>query len=446
MFCCLVDPAEPPNADALEAVANACSPRVMRCNRRTVIFDACGLRHILGSSAVIVNEVAQLAGRHGVAPNVVIAVTMTTAWILAASGVSGVVVRGAEQAKALNALRLHVLSCLGPEAWGLGPVPPVFGSLSRWGLHTLGDLARLPEAEVRTRLGELGARLHQAARGLDAGPLVPQVEPAAFRERIELEWPIEGLEPLSFVLSRLCESLSVALERADRGAVTITTRLRLVTRQTHERVLHLPAPMRDAKVLRTLILLDLESHAPSAAIDVVELDFGVTPGRIVQGSLLTRALPSDEQLSTLLARLGALMGETRVGAPMLPDAHDERVVKMKAFAPAEAGKRPGGRAGECLPAHPLDCLPASLQRYRRPIPIGMTIERGRPMAVRSHSRAVAGGRVLASGGPWRTSGRWWAFDASRWDRDDWDIELPDGVYRAARDRTTGQWEIEGALD
>ena len=63
----------------------------------------------------------------------------------------------------------------------------------------------------------------------------------------------------------------------------------------HERTLNLPAPMRDSKVLRTLIVLDLESNPPHAGIDEVTIEVGVVPGRIVQGSLLDRALPSPEQ-------------------------------------------------------------------------------------------------------------------------------------------------------
>ena len=41
-------------------------------------------------------------------------------------------------------------------------------------------------------------------------------------------------------------------------------RLHLVTRVIHERSLELPAPMKDARTLRTLLLLDLESHPPPA--------------------------------------------------------------------------------------------------------------------------------------------------------------------------------------
>ena len=63
------------------------------------------------------------------------------------------------------------------------------------------------------------------------------------------------------------------------------------------------------------------------------------------------------------------------------------------------------------------------------------------------ARGLAGGRVVACAGPWRTSGRWWTLDRAGWDRDEWDVELADGgVYRLARDRATGQWEIEGVVD
>jgi protein ImuB len=490
MFCCIRDLANPPQLSALEEIARACSPRIERWRKDSVLVDACGLQRVIGPAPMIASEVERLALARGMTVRVAIASTMTAAALLCSGRKQTTIVPAGREAAALAPLRIGLLSelsePLGPVALGLGPVyvGACLTSFLRWGLHTLGDLARLPEADVRTRLGDVGARLHQAARGLDAAPLVPMDEPVRFYERLELEWPIEGLEPLSFVLSRLCESLSEALERADRGAVSVTTRLRLVTRATHERVLTLPAPMRDARVLRGLILLDLESHGPAAAIDTVEVELGVTPGLIIQGSLLTRALPSPEALTTLIARLRALMGESRVGAPVLPETYDERLVMMQPFAPAagpsrlraegasaslavasaEAGPKAQGpregSEGAFLGPVALGLGPC-LRRYRLPIAISMTLDRGAPIRVRSVSRTVAGGPVLTSAGPWRSSGRWWdttdeRADASEsrrslgeggmWDQDHWDIELPDGVYRVARDRATGRWAIEGAID
>ena len=65
--------------------------------------------------------------------------------------------------------------------------------------------------------------------------------------------------------------------------------------------------MRDPKTLRTLVLLDLESHPPAAPIDRVQVRLEPTPGRVLQWTLFDRAQPAPEQVATLMARLTALM-------------------------------------------------------------------------------------------------------------------------------------------
>ncbi len=116
--------------------------------------------------------------------------------------------------------------------------------------------------------------------------MVPWVDEMPFEAALELEWPIEGLEPLSFVLARLLEPLAERLERADRGAAVLYTSLRLTSRTVFTRTLQLPAPMRDPKTLRTLILLDLESHPPDAPIDIVRVFIEPTPAKVLQWTLL----------------------------------------------------------------------------------------------------------------------------------------------------------------
>ena len=191
---------------------------------------------------------------------------------------------------------------------------------------------------MAARLGQDGVAWQRRAWGEDPRPLLPAVPEERFEQALDLEWPIDALEPLSFVLGRLMEPLSEHLERRDRGAAVLHVRLHLIktdgiTRAVHERSLQLPTPIRDARTLRTLALLDLESHPPSAAIDRVVVAVDPTPGRVVQFSLLTRPLPSPEQLSTLLARLAALMGEGRCGSPMIVDSWRPGAFGMKPFAP-----------------------------------------------------------------------------------------------------------------
>ena len=152
-----------------------------------------------------------------------------------------------------------------------------------------------------------------------------------FESTLALEWPVEGLEPLSFVLSRVFDQLCARLERAGVGAAVIHVRLKLVTREIHTRTLQLPTPLRDPRVLRTLVLLDLESHPPSAGIDQVTVVVDPVPARTQQFSLLERARPSPEKVSTLVARLTALAGEGRCGSPALVDSHDTAGFEMRSF-------------------------------------------------------------------------------------------------------------------
>jgi hypothetical protein len=236
--------------------------------------------------------------------------------------------------------------------------------------------------------------------------------------------------------------------------------------------------MRDARALRTLALLDLESHPPAAAIDRVVVAVDPTPGRVVQCSLLTRPLPSPEQVSTLLARLTALMGEGRCGSPAPADTWQPGAFAMRPFAPRESGavhhhgpRRHGGaetHISETLrvsasprPVGVNDtamCPIVALRRFRIPVPARVRVEAGTPVRVTSDRRGLGGGRVERSAGPWRTSGGWWvdhqADEADprpsrtvSWDRDEWDVALSDGAtYRVFRARDTGAWFLDGVVD
>jgi protein ImuB len=349
--------------------------------------------------------------------------------------------------------------------------------LRRWGIGTLGALAALPPGEVYERLGARGVAWQRLARGEDQGPLVPCVPEDPFEAVLELEWPIEGLEPLSFVLARLFEPLSERLERADRGAAILHTHLRLTTREVHARTVQLPAPMRDPRTLRTLVLLDLESNPPSAAIDTVRVFIEPTPARVLQWTLYERAQPSPEQVSTLLARLTALMGEGHVGSPKLVDSWKPGAFEMAPFTIGLVDREKATRSAavsQSMRQGPVaDCsvadassgassadrtstpgafeIPGSppgtaVRRYRIPIPARVQMQDGRPVRVQSDRRGIAGGRVAQAAGPWRISGEWW-HEGAAWDRDEWDVVLDGGAaYRIFVERSVGQWFIEAVVD
>ena len=62
-------------------------------------------------------------------------------------------------------------------------------------------IARLAAKHLSERLGQAGVLWQGWARGEDARPLVPAGVEERFEASLDLEWPIDGLEPLSFVLA-----------------------------------------------------------------------------------------------------------------------------------------------------------------------------------------------------------------------------------------------------
>jgi len=431
--------------DALTEIAREFSPRIERYvssdRYPEVSIDLNGVTRLFGDARATAEQLRRTAADRGVRVRVAIAGTCTAARLLARHRAGITVIEPGTEAAALAPLPIALLGVIG--AGGDEGIQ----TFRRWGLRTLGDLAALPPDDLVARLGKDGAIWHGLARGEDRHPLVQAVPEERFEQSLDLEWPIDALEPLSFVLGRLLEPLSSHLERRDRGAAVLHVRLHLVKMGSgdevlHERSLQLPIPMRDARTLRTLILLDLESHPPAGPVDRVTVAVDPTPGRIVQFSLLTRPLPSPEQLSTLMARLQALVGETRCGSPARVDSWQPGAFLMKPFAPVDAGI-----------AHIRNWPPSSarvavaLRRFRHPVPIRVQVDQEKPVSLTIMRRGLTGGRVESCAGPWRTSGRWWEAGVADWDRDEWDVALTRGeTYRVFRDRQTDTWFLEGIVD
>jgi protein ImuB len=485
--------------DVLAEVAREFSPRIEICSPTEIVLDLSGLTRLFGEARTIAEELRRTAADRGLRVRVAIAGTRTAARLLVRYRAGLTIVEPGNEAAAVAPLPIALLGdldrILDPES----RIPDQLATFRRWGLRTLGDLAALPSDDLAARLGRQDTDWQCLARGEDGRPLVPSVPEERFEQTLELEWPIEELEPLSFVLGRLMESLEAHLVQRDRGAAVLHVRLHLIktdgtTREVHERSLQLPVPIRDARTLRTLALLDLESNPPAAAIDRVTVAVDPTPARIVQFSLLTRPLPSPEQVSTLMARLHALMGETRCGSPEMIDSWQPGAFAMKTFMPGPGTRYPGPgiqlrTLGSRTPdpesripnpepriPSPESRVTSALRRFRHPVPIRVHVKQGKPSSVSIMERGLSGGTIDSCAGPWRTSGAWWDTRISNpesripspesripspesripnpgsrvpdpWDRDEWDVALADGpTYRLFRERHSDKWFLEGVVD
>lgn len=476
MFCALAAPIAITASGITEALADVgrgASPRVEVAGPGVVVIDARGLGRLFGDPARVSALCRQQAADRGVDAAVAIAATRTAALLLALAGAppAGVVtVAPGGEAAALAPLPVSLvarLAALDPPARPGARATASRGAASaaaevpldtwrRWGIGTLGALAALPSADLFERMGTAGLAWQAIARGEDARPLVPTAETRPFEATCAFEWPVEAIEPLAFALGRVIDPLCVRLDRGGLGTVTLQTTLRLVTRELYVRRLGLPMPMRDPRVLRTLIVLDLESHPPPAGIDAVTVTFEPVAGRVLQPSLFARAHPRPETIATLTARLQAVMGEGRVGSPVAVDTHRGGAFAMRpaVFAPPAVRDAVLEDAVEAAGEASPPVLSIVLRRFRQPPRVRVDVARGRPVRVRplEPGRLPRLGAVRQAAGPWRTSGDWWRVEvpaggAAPWDDDEWDVVLESGcALRLAHDRQGDAWVVAALID
>ena len=422
MFACLH---APEHAAAVAACAQAFSPRLEETAPGTVILEISGMERLYGEAHEIAAAIARRAAAAGFRPAIAVAANADAA-LSAARGIKGTsIVPAGDEAKFLGDLPLVLLD----------PPPEIAATLARWGIRRFRDFAALPVHGVVERLGPDGLRLHQRARGVWERPLVPLEEPPEFAVELELEYPVELLEPLSFVLARLLNGLAGQLAARALALQELRLRLTLEDGGTHDRTLRLPVPMLDGRALLKLLQLDLAGTPPQAPVVKVRLEAEPARPRAAQGGLFIPLAPEPEKMEVLLARLAALAGEGRTGSPELVNTHRPGAFRMQRFGPEQAGRT--------AVEQPRDGVARlALRVFRPPRAARVELIRGRPAHV---SAEGVRGSVASFAGPWRTSGDWWTADP--WARDEWDVALAGGgLYRLACEHATGRWFLEGAYD
>lgn len=465
---------------ALLDCAWALSPRIEDTAMDTVVLDLTGVERLFHSSKEIARQLRQRASDLGLEIHVGVASNPDTA-IHTARGFPGItLIPPGTEAERLGSLPMDVLA----------PPLEILETLLRWGMRTFRDLTALPTIPLSERLGQEGVRLQKLARGASLRQLVCAEPAPSFEEVTELEYPVESLEPLLFILGRLLDQLCDRLEVRVLATHEIRLRLELErqpsvvsqdnsTHTKYERTLRLPVPMRDSKVFLKLLQLTLKSYPPPAPIKKVAIAAEPVRPRVAQQGLFLPLSPDPEKLEVMLARLAGMMGEENVGSPELLDTHRPGAFRMHRFNPSNVGEgsalpqepkgfqivpgqcrggplRPSrGSAGRVLPYENRGNTTMALRVFRPPLPATVEVRAGRPARVFASGIS---GDVIAAAGPWRTSGDWWRENA--WEREEWDVELSvvscrkeentrDGrarLYRIHRDLLNGHWFIQGTYD
>ena len=420
--------------EALLDLGWSVSPRVEDSAPDTIVLDLAGLSGLFGPEEKIAQELAKRGSGLGLNARIAVAENIEVA-ILASRGMPGItLIPPGEEAKRLGALPVHTLL----------PAPEILETLTRWGVETCGRLAALPVIQLSERLGQDGVRLHTLARGALVRSLVLAKPSDNFQEEMELDDSVEELESLSFVLGRLLDQLCERLAARSLSARSIRMEFKLersfekglqlsahadqhkLLPRKFEKILALPVPMRDSKLLLKLVRLRLQSDPPPAAVIKIMLSAEADRVRTTQRGLFLPASPEPEKLELTMARLANLVGEANVGSPQLMDTHRPDAIRMERFRLAQeaAGSRrkkpiaATDKSVEKNSSAPRMTKPANGFRLLRPsVPARVELRDGLPARVFFYG---AHGEIVAASGPWRTSGEWWQ---DPWDQAEWDVEV-----------------------
>ncbi len=309
----------------------------------------------------------------------------------------------------------------------LQPSDEILTVLDSWGIRTIGSLVALPMAQVCERLGWEAVGLWEQATGGRPRPLKLIKPQEFFVEQADLEHPVEMLEPLLFLLRRFLEQIMARLGNVYLVAGKLRLILRFEQGEPYQRIFIIPQPTRDVDLLFRMLHTHLENFTAAAAIIGLELAAKPVRPNAEQFGLLEKGVRDPHQFAETLARLHALLGADRVGAPVLeasrhPDAFQLRPYEMEAASPLEPEPEP--------------LLGIPRLQFRPPVPAQIILHDKRPAFLYS---AHGTGPIKETRGPWLLEGNWW--ESRHWSREEWDVATDEGIYRLVH---VGEgWFLEG---
>ena len=148
-------------------------------------------------------------------------------------------------------------------------------------------------------------------------------------ETVDLEYGIELLEPLGFVMHAMLVRLAERLSLRGLVAGDITLAFGMSGHRSFNRQVTVAAPSNDVRAILTLINLSLESAPPEAAVESIRIEIAPRVPRPAQTDMFIPPSPAPDKLQTTIARLAALLRQTQNLKQR--DPRDHRVVLLKAL-------------------------------------------------------------------------------------------------------------------
>jgi protein ImuB len=394
-------------------------PRDAQC---AFVLDIAGTERLFGPPAVLAQRMRDSLAASGFRASVAVSMNFHTALLMASASRGIAIIEPGQEAAALAYLSLNTLELPQKEA----------ETFELWGIRSLGALAQLPEVELITRLGQEGRRWREIASGTLPHLFQPAESKFSLEEFCEFESALEQVDSVLFIAARMIESLVTRAAGRALSLALLTLTMRLEGGRSHQLALRPALPTIDRKFLLKLLQIELSSHPPPAAIVALTIAADAGHASTTQLGLFLPQLPESSRLDVTLARLKALVGEDRVGSPVLEDSHCADAFHMEGFAVNASGA-----------TTPDQMSRMALRRLRPPHPVHVRCSNHKPVTFHDGQRDYT---IAVAYGPWRASGCWWAVD--EWDRDEWDVLIAreQRAHLLVNDRRLKRWYLEAVYD
>jgi protein ImuB len=380
---------------------------------------------LFGPPATIAQRIRAALISAGFRAAIAVSANFHVARIMAAFTRRIIVIPAGDEPEALATLPIYALNL--PEDYA--------ESFALWGIRSLGELAALDEIDLVTRLGHQARDWRELALGEHPHTFQPIMSEFQLKEFCEFEAPVERIESLLFMCARMIDCL--VARAADRAlcVALLTAQMKLDGGQAHDCTIRPVLPSIDRAFLLKLLQLEISAHPPQRGVMALTLMAEAGKSSKVQLGLFSPQTPEPSRLDVTIARLKAVVGDGRVGSPVLEDTHRANSFRMDAFT-----------VGSKQSATSTESLRLALRRMRPPIPVRVMLCGTRPVAFRDHHISY---EIEAAHGPWKTSGCWWTADG--WYAEEWDVFAVDGSGATVAcllscDRTRSTWHLEAFYD
>jgi DNA polymerase-4 len=155
------------------------------------------------------------------------------------------VVRNGEEAAYLAPLPAQAL-------WGVGP--KTAARLTELGIHTIGDVARLPEALLTRQFGQAGREMLQHARGIDERPVTTDRTARSISSETTFDRDVSDPVVLHHTLRAQSEEVARSLRQKNMCAGTIRLKIRWPDFTTLTRQVSLPQPVDQDRVIYAAVM------------------------------------------------------------------------------------------------------------------------------------------------------------------------------------------------